>query len=79
MENPSDDSAKNTITKSITDFLRKMTDITHGDVNTQFSSVLKSLNIKPNEFKDPKVPATAAPKTTPPGQSSILQKSGNPF
>ena len=74
LENPSDGSAKNTITTSIEDFLRKMTNITHGDFNTQFSSVLKSLNIKPNEFEDPKVPAT-----TPPGQSSILQKSGKPF
>jgi len=79
LENPSDGSAKNTIITSIEDFLRKMTNITHGDFNTQFSSVLKSLNIKPNEFEDPKVPATAAPKTTPPGQSSILQKSGKPF
>ena len=79
LENPSDGSAKDTITTSIEDFLGKMTNITHGDFNTQFSSVLKSLNIKPNEFEDPKVPATAAPKTTPPGQSSILQKSGKPF
>ena len=38
-----------------------MTNITHGDFNTQFSSVLKSLNIKPTEFKDPKekTPGTA--------------------
>ena len=61
LENPSDGSAKKYITTSIEDFLGKMTNITHGDFNTQFSSVLKSLNIKPTEFKDPKekTPGTA--------------------
>jgi hypothetical protein len=54
LENPSDATAKATITKSITNFLGKMDNITHGDVNTQFASVLKSLNIKPTDFKDPK-------------------------
>ena len=68
LENPQDATAKATITKSITNFLGKMDNITHGDVNTQFASVLKSLNIKPTDFHDP--------KTKPPG-TSVNPAQGN--
>ena len=61
LENPQDTTAKTKIVKKIRNFLGKMTNITHGDFNTQFSSVLKSLNIKPTDFNDPKekTPGTA--------------------
>jgi hypothetical protein len=78
LDNPQDNTSKNKIADKITNFLGKMTNITHGDFNTQFASVLKSLNIKPTDFRDPKekTPGTAA---KPPGTSSILKPTGQPF
>jgi hypothetical protein len=71
LENPQDNTAKTKIVKKINDFLEKFQNITHGDFNTQFTSVLKSLNIKPTEFKDPKV---VAPSSVNPAQGNLPLK-----
>jgi hypothetical protein len=68
LENPQDTTAKTIIVKKISDFLGKFQNISHGDFNTQFTSVLKSLNIKPTEFKDPKV---TAPSSVNPSQPKL--------
>lgn len=70
LENPQDNTStsKTKIVKKINDFLEKFQNITHGDFNTQFTSVLKSLNIKPTEFKDPKV---VAPSSVNPNQQKL--------
>ena len=70
LENPQDNTStsKTKIVKKINDFLEKFQNITHGDFNTQFASVLKSLNIKPTEFKDPKV---VAPSSVNPNQQKL--------
>ena len=71
LENPQDNTSKTKIVKKINDFLEKFQNITHGDFNTQFTSVLKSLNIKPTEFKDPKV---VAPSSVNPAQGNLPLK-----
>jgi hypothetical protein len=71
LENPQDNTAKTKIVKKINDFLEKFQNITHGDFNTQFTSVLKSLNIKPTEFEDPKV---VAPSSVNPAQGNLPLK-----
>lgn len=71
LENPQDNDSKNKIVDKIKTFLGNFQNITHGDFNTQFASVLKSLNIKPTEFEKPKAAA--------PGTSSILKPTGQPF
>jgi len=82
LENPQDGSSKTRIVKKIKDFLGKFQNITHGDFNTQFASVLKSLDIKPTEFDEPKQTTTTTASGTaakPPGTSSILKPTGQPF
>ncbi len=68
LENPQDTDAKLNITNKIIKFLGKFKNISHGDFNTQFSSVLKSLNIKPTDFR----PKTQSPSST--AQPDLFKK-----